>query len=70
VHFPKFARTRGAALLIEHAPKRYARADAVQPRELLQQYYTSLHRLGRESQPCATIAALASIGGITDILVL
>jgi hypothetical protein len=70
VHLPIFARTRSAPLLIEHAPKRYVPADAVQSRELLQQYYTSLQRLGSESQPRAAVAALASIGGITTILVL
>ena len=58
------------ALLIEYAPKGYMPADAVQSRELLQQYHTSLHRLARESQPHTAVAALASFGGITDILVL
>jgi hypothetical protein len=70
VYFPISARTRGAALLVEHAPKRYVPADAVQSRELLQRYYTRLHRLGRESQPRAAVAALACFGGVKNILVL
>ena len=62
MHFPIFATTRGG--------KRYAPADAGLRREVLQQYYTSLHRLGRQPQSDAPVAALASLGGITDIPVL
>ena len=62
MHFPIFATTPGG--------KRYAPADAGWWREVLQQYYTSLHRLVRQPQPDAVVASLARSGGITDILVL
>ena len=62
MHFPIFATTLGG--------KRYAPADAGRWREVLPQYYTGLHRLLRQPQPDAPVAALDSIGGITDILVL
>ena len=61
---------QGAPLLIEHAPKCYGPADAVQSCDLLQQYDTSLHWLGEESQPQAAVATLVSFGGITNIPVL
>ena len=35
-------------LLIEYAPKRYAADDGARLRELLQQHYTTLYRLGPE----------------------
>jgi hypothetical protein len=56
-------------LLIEYAPKRYAPKDAARLRELLQQHYTTLHRLGPDKQPGESLSALASVDGITDILV-
>jgi len=62
MHFSIFATTRGGT--------RYAPADAGRWREVLQQYYTSLHRLLRQPQPDAPVATLACSGGITDILVL
>jgi FkbM family methyltransferase len=57
-----------APLAIEYAPHRYGQAGG-EFRTLLQQHYTTLHRLG--SQPAAPepIAALADIRSITDILV-
>ena len=70
MHFPIFARTRGAPLAMKYAPKRYPRADAGRRRDVLQQYGTSLHRLERQPQPNAPVAAFACIGGITDIPVL
>ena len=62
MHFPIFATRLGG--------KRYAPADAGRWREVLQQYYTNLHRLVRQPQPDALVATLACFGGITDILVL
>jgi FkbM family methyltransferase len=56
-------------LLIEYAPKRYAAEDAVRLRDLLQQHYTTLYRLGPGTPAAEPLSALASIGGITDILV-
>jgi hypothetical protein len=55
---------------MKYASKRCAPADAGRSREILQQDCTSLHRPGRDSQPDAPVAALTSIGGITDIPVL
>jgi FkbM family methyltransferase len=57
-------------LAIEYAPKRYAPSDGAQLRQLLQQHYTTLHRLGPDTRPAEPIAALASINTITDIVVL
>ena len=62
MHFPIFATTRGG--------KRFAPADVRRWREVLEQYYSSLYRLVWQPLPDASVAALASIGGITDILVL
>ncbi len=56
-------------LLIEYAPKRYASEDGARLRELLQQHYQTFHRLGPETKQAEPISALASVGGITDILV-
>jgi FkbM family methyltransferase len=57
-------------LLIEYAPQRYAAGDGARLRELLQRHYTMLYRLGPERRPAEPLSALASIAGITDILVL
>ena len=70
MHFPIFASTRGVPPAMKYAPKRYPRAYAGRRRDVLPQYDTSLHRLGRQPQPDAPVAALARIGAITDILVL
>jgi FkbM family methyltransferase len=56
-------------LLIEYAPKRYAPNDAARLRELLQQHYTTLHRLGPDKHPAEPLSVLVSVDGITDILV-
>jgi FkbM family methyltransferase len=56
-------------LAIEYAPQRYAPDDGAELRRLLEQHYTTLHRLGPETRPPEPIAALASITSITDILV-
>jgi hypothetical protein len=55
---------------MKYASKRCAPSDACRSREMLQQDCTSLHRPGPNSQPDAPFAALASIGGITDMPVL
>ncbi len=57
-------------LSIEYAPKRYTAEDAAKLRGLLEKNYKTLYRLGTNTQQAEPISALASIGGITDILVL
>ena len=56
-------------LLIEYAPRRYAPDDGARLRELLQQHYSMLYRLGPERRAAEPLSALASCDGVTDILV-
>jgi FkbM family methyltransferase len=56
-------------LAIEYAPDRYADADGAAFRQLLQQHYTALHRLGPHPGAREPISALAGLDSITDILV-
>ena len=56
-------------LVVEYAPQRYASDDAARLRELLQQHYTTFYRLGPQTPAAEPLSALASIRGITDILV-
>jgi FkbM family methyltransferase len=56
-------------LAVEYAPKRYAPADAARLRELLQQHYKTLYLLSGDKPSAQPVSALASVTGITDILV-
>jgi FkbM family methyltransferase len=56
-------------LAIEYAPKRYAPADAARLRELLQQHYKALYLLDRDQPAAQPMSALATVTGITDMLV-
>jgi FkbM family methyltransferase len=56
-------------LVIEYAPKRYASADDARLREVLQQHYGKLHRLGLQTRSAEPLSAIASIDDIVDILV-
>jgi FkbM family methyltransferase len=56
-------------LTIEYAPKRYAPVDAVRLRDLLQQHYKTFYVLGGDKPSPQPMSALASVTGITDVLV-
>jgi FkbM family methyltransferase len=55
-------------LAIEYAPHRYGQRTG-EFRKLLEQHYTTLHRLGPQAGMAEPITALAEIDSITDILV-
>lgn len=56
-------------LVLEYAPERGDPQAARELRDLLVKHYTILYRLGPRASPQESIAGLADIDGITDILV-
>jgi FkbM family methyltransferase len=58
-----------APLVLEYAPDRSHPDVTRELRELLQQHYTTLHRIGPHATAPEPITALAGIASITDILV-